>query len=775
VHRRRIALIALTLAAASLPAGQAVAGPSRPDRDRGVDSAPPSAAGRGPLAVATAGPTIGLPSGTGVHVDLGIPGACDELDAKACLLPFPNDRFTVADPSTDTGRRVQFDATSMPRNVAGVPVDPTEWNRQDGFSPSSPVLTFVPQLDLARTWGTTVDHIADLGRSQRPDAPIVVLDATTGARHPIWSELDQHPATSDDERLLIIRPATQFVEGHRYVVALRRLRDHHGDVIPASPLFRAYRDGTQLPGSAPDDAEGRRPHVEQLLSELGAAGIERGDLFLMWDFTVASTRNLTERVLRMRDDAFARLGDTDLADGTIQGAPPAFTITKVEELPEGPTLRNVRGTVRVPNYLTPQVTLSTELPDPIGNVGEQVVAAKGQLPKEILDALKPVTGAVPISADDVLTNGLTAPLGRLNTAGSPDGLPVVNPLQPTLDVPFVCSISRSSLEQPSHPAVYGHGLLGHRDETTGSSTVRLRERGFTPCGVDWYGFAFVDIANVAHTLLDISGMASVMDSTQQGFVNGLYLGRLLSHPDGLASAAAFRGPDGRPLIRTGELVFAGNSQGAIMGGALTALAPDWQRAVLGVPGMGYATLLNRSVDWEGEYALVFYAAYPGAIDQQLGYGLLQMLWDRGETSGYAQQLTTRPLPGTPPHEVFLQVAFGDHQVTNVMAEVEARTIGAKLRTPVLADGRHWAIDPTFGFRTISGDVADVGSVLVYWYANGLGLATPPNGNLPDQAGTDPHGAPRKDPVATDQVARWLLTGDFVDVCGRGPCELPAPR
>ena len=34
---------------------------------------------------------------------------CDPLDPAVCLQPFPNDYFTVADPSTDTGRRVNFD------------------------------------------------------------------------------------------------------------------------------------------------------------------------------------------------------------------------------------------------------------------------------------------------------------------------------------------------------------------------------------------------------------------------------------------------------------------------------------------------------------------------------------------------------------------------------------------------------------------------------------------------------------------------------------------
>ena len=34
---------------------------------------------------------------------------CDFIDPAVCLQPWPNDYFTVADPSTDTGRRLNFD------------------------------------------------------------------------------------------------------------------------------------------------------------------------------------------------------------------------------------------------------------------------------------------------------------------------------------------------------------------------------------------------------------------------------------------------------------------------------------------------------------------------------------------------------------------------------------------------------------------------------------------------------------------------------------------
>ena len=39
------------------------------------------------------------------------------------------------------------------------------------------------------------------------------------------------------------------------------------------------------------------------------AGIAREDLYLAWDFNIASVENITERILHIRDDAFAALGN----------------------------------------------------------------------------------------------------------------------------------------------------------------------------------------------------------------------------------------------------------------------------------------------------------------------------------------------------------------------------------------------------------------------------------------------------------------------------------
>jgi hypothetical protein len=652
--------------------------------------------------------------------------SCDPLDPSVCLFPFPSDHWTEADAGTPTGRRVALPVEAMPRNVAGKPVDPTEWNRNDGFSPGSMLLTHVPGLDLVATWGLGDRperyraQLTDLALSLAPEAPIVLVDADTGERHPFFSELDEHPGTAPDARTLIIRPAVNLAEGHRYVVGLRHLRSADGSLLEPGAAFGALRDGT-----AGGD---RQAHYdEQVFPVLEEAGVARADLYLAWDLTVASADNLTGRARHLRDETFAALGDTDLDDGIVQGDPPAFTVDEVEERsdPGDATLRVVHGTLIVPNYLTLPDEATVTIPD----VGDF-----------------PVPGARFAYADPV--------------SPGPDDLPAVNPLDPERAVPFVCAVPRTVVEgEPAVPTLYGHGLLGSRTEALGGSTEALRANGHMPCAVDWTGMATGDVPNVATILTDISHFPSLADRTQQGFLEFLVLGRALAHPDGLLGDPAFRGDEGEPLFDPTALVYDGNSQGGIMGGAVAALGVDFRRAVLGVPGMSYSTLLNRSVDWEGAYGEVAYASYPRKADQQVMFALLQMLWDRGEANGYAHHVTADPLPDTPAKQVLLQAAYADHQVTNVAAEVQARTYGAARIPTDLPECRHWAVDPMFGF-TANEPARPARSVLAYFDS---GTPRSPTSNTaPVDHGQDPHGDPRRDPAAVAQKLEFFETGRVVD-------------
>jgi hypothetical protein len=708
---------------------------------------------------------------------------CDPTDALRCLLPFPNDRFTAPDDSTPTGLRVDLSTFAMPRNILGKPIDATEWNRNDGFSPGAMALTHVPGLDLGTTFGLEDRGIAwdDTGIAQlrvpslslEDDAPIVLLDADTGERHPYWAELDTHPDTADDQRLLIVRPLSNLEHGHRYVVALRDLRDADGRAIEAGERFATIRDGlppTSCPargegagkgkgdenekgkgtgkGNPPEhagqpggegagpcagDLEGEAGRYQRMFGDLTAAGVDTRELHLAWDFTVASAENVTGRALAIRDDAFAALGDHDLADLVVEGVAPDYEITDVEQR-SGDLA--IRGTVTVPNYLTLPQDLPRVPPRPLGQGLEQMVPGSR------------------------LYYGTPTP-GPMDT-------PQVNPLAPTMEAEFACFLpDDATATDGAKPTLYGHGLLGGLGEVGGGSTGLLRADNHLICGTPWIGMSTEDVANVGTILADMSNFPSLSDRAQQGFLNFMYLGRLMIHDDGFAADPAFQDAAGSSRIDTDELFYDGNSQGGIMGGALTALAPDFTKAVLGVPGGNYSTLLNRSVDWEGAYGEIAYLFYPSKVDQQLKFALIQMLWDRAETNGYTHFLTDDPLPNTPAHQVILQLAWADHQVANVAAEVDARTSGARLLQTSLAPGRHWA--DVVGQRDFELEVFDLdgdgglvphdGSAIVYVDS---GNAMPPHGNVPPRDGSDPHGDPRSDPFAHLQRVRFFETGLIFD-------------
>ena len=267
------------------------------------------------------------------------------------------------------------------------------------------------------------------------------------------------------------------------------------------------------------------------------------------------------------------------------------------------------------------------------------------------------------------------------------------------------------------------------------------EHNFVFCATAWAGFSEEDVPHIISVLSDFSGFNTMADRMQQGFLNMLFLGRAMIHPQGLSSNAAFQ-KGGQSVLDTTRLFFDGNSQGGIMGGGLTAVAPDFDRAVLGVPGMNYSTLLQRSVDFD-TYAAIIDPNYPRLLDRQLWLAQIQLLWDRGEANGYAHHMTTDPLPNTPRHTVLMHVAFGDHQVSDTAAEVEARTIGARAYQPALDAGRSpW---PRLQMIPSIGSFPFDGSAIVMWDTGPVrtvgteteGTNAPPATNTPNRSGRRP--------------------------------------
>jgi hypothetical protein len=189
--------------------------------------------------------------------------------------------------------------------------------------------------------------------------------------------------------------------------------------IEPSAAFRLYRDRIKTRDPA---VERRRHHFERIFRELRKAGVWRGNLYLAWDFTVASGHSLAGRMLHIRDHAFAGLGDRNLADLAVAGSAPTLTVDSVTDLTPAEDDRNARrveGTLTAPCYLT---------------------------------------------------NGC-APGGGFNFESA--GNPVQ---QGAATATFSCRIPRSVLDPASppqgRPSLYGHGLLGSRNEVNAGTSAR---------------------------------------------------------------------------------------------------------------------------------------------------------------------------------------------------------------------------------------------------------------------------------------------------------------
>ncbi|MHB8572972.1 MAG: hypothetical protein ACYDAY_08460 [Candidatus Dormibacteria bacterium] len=695
----------------------------------------------------------------GHGLDPANPAGCDPLDGAQCMLPYPNDWFTRPDPASATGRRLDLVLAGMPRNAAGQPIETQEWNRSDGFSAGAQILTLVPGMtsnaDLAPSG---LPPVTDLGMNGQDNLGVVLLDEETGQRWPVWAEVDQYTqeagvvSTGSVQQDLMIHPAVNLADGHRYIVALRHLVSDSGAPVPASSAFAAYRDGTAT--------DARAAHMQNLFATLQQAGVDRSDLYLAWDFTTASTANVTGRLLSIRDDAFRQLGDTNLADGVVAGQSPAFTVDSVTNYTPSQNAslsRQVTGHFTVPCYIAP----TCDPPEKCNSVGGVF--------------------------NDCPTPGQFA-LDPTNPDAVPHQVPGV-----TYQANYICNLGRSGFDSHTRlrPVEYGHGLFGSADEVNSSPQQDMASRfAMMYCATDWTGMAAADIPNAVIALQDLSRFPVLTDRVQQGELDFLYLARLMIHPAGLGSNPAFQFADGTSAIDTTQAFYDGNSQGGIYGGTVCAVSVDVQRCTLGVPGMDYSILLPRSSDYVAVkslqafnpltfnptdptasigYSNIFDTFYPDQSQRMLILDLIQTLWDRSDPNGYASHMTGG-LPNTPSHHVLLQLSYGDHQVANITAETEARTIGAEGLFPPLVSQRYapyvdpfWGITPVSSFPYDGSGITlfDSGPVRTVAAGANNGTDPPPAADVPNRSGEDPHEAARRAPLGQQQKSDFLSVGGMV--------------
>lgn len=255
---------------------------------------------------------------------------CDPLVPEFCGFPFPSNVYASDDDTTTTGRRVSFGPQLLRTN------DSAPWDRSDGFSAGTPILTYLPGAT-----GTEFAAPSDVAPSLAEDSPTILIAAETGERIPHFAELDLR-AGQANQRAIHIRPVVRLDDATRYIVALRNLRDDTDTLIAPSPAFAALRDGT---ASTEASVEARAGLYQDIFKRLGDAGVAREEVQIAWDFTTASDENNTRDLLHMRDEALALVG----AEGPMFDTE---TLTVENDWNTDHIAFRIFGTMRVPLYMT---------------------------------------------------------------------------------------------------------------------------------------------------------------------------------------------------------------------------------------------------------------------------------------------------------------------------------------------------------------------------------------------------------------------------------------
>ncbi len=659
-------------------------------------------------------------------VALENPDECEILNAVSCLLPYPSSRFLVP-ADTPTGLRLEFPAVGMPkqRNRA-MPVEP--YRVFDGYSPTTAATMHFPggvdlvASDAARLMPETSSQNL---RSLDEDSPTILIDADTGERVLHWLENDARPARDNllERELLYLHASASMRPGHRYLVAMRHLVARNGAPVQPEPVFAALRDGRSTSIAA---VEARRPSMEALFDELAEHGIERDDLVLAFDFTVASDASLTGQMLSMRDQAFAWLAE--------RAGQQTFTVSRVLEndcsVPGTRIWRRVEGTFRAPLFLQ----------------------------------------ADPLARPDI------AATFRLGS----DGMPVASgETTPPFTIAMPCTVLDPEAP-PAPPVILGHGLFGDGRGFVAdlAETQDIEDFNYIAAATDWTGLAALDSGGgdniptsfVGRVALDQPrNFPALPDRLRQGQLHTLMLARMVKQA-AFNRDPAFQRPDGTGVLPGPEVeqFYFGASLGGNMGLMFAALSPDVTNVHVDVPGINFSLILPRSIAFIVFEAAIRLTGVTDPIEQALLLRLTHELWARGEAAGYATHVTSNPLPGTNVKNVLMAAAIHDQLVANQATELAARTLGL----PSLVG----SVMPNLaGIPDREGPLP---SALVFYDAASFdpndplqAPFIPPLSNLPPVAnGCDPHRRQAYIPAAIDQLFEFLRPGGQVANFCDGLCD-----
>jgi hypothetical protein len=273
---------------------------------------------------------------------------------------------------------------------------------------------------------------------------------------------------------------------------------------------------------------------------------------------------------------------------------------------------------------------------------------------------------VPLFLTDVSVEGVMT--------RDPQGLPQRNG-SAQADFVMVIPHSVADAQAPARVLQFGHGFFGSRREgNSGFMHEFAQTTGMVVIAVDWWGMSEPDRFPVAERIAQRPNEATqFIDRVHQGMINQI------------AVPYAVRGLYGRPetqregrdLYDPDDIYFYGISQGHILGGTYVALAPDIDRAVLGVGGAGLSRMMFRALPFAA-FLYVVGVELPDPLDQQKWAAMSQTVFDRIDPVTYAPWVRSGGPAPTRERRVLMQIGIGDASVPNLAAHFHARSLGLAL-------------------------------------------------------------------------------------------------
>jgi hypothetical protein len=543
------------------------------------------------------------------------------------LVPFPSDRYSVADAATKTGLRVDIGAHNTADTFALAYPDTTaQLNARDGFSTVGGVAVgFTGAIDIH---GIVIDETADPPVTDAvmdaadytvKGAPFLLVDVDEASPEkgkaigllPRWWAQAKDDYYIADEFTLVAQPAAPLVPRRRYAfVVTSVLKAADGGKIGRTKQMEAVVSG--------EDTSAYAGQVRDALGVIeGSIGVAKDDVVLATAFTTGS----------VHDDVLAA------AEAARAAPAPALLEPWTVETPMQADGRvRFRAVFEAPEY---------RAEDGKWHLGDGGVPAHAKVGMEVFLAFSDgmQSGPRPVV---FYAHGLGGT--KDGCWGTSERLADLNAAVLAIDSPEHGSRSID----PDKPLVATFRFFGIDSETQVFDIERARDN-------------FRQMASDQLELVRFTQALATLD------------------------LLPVEAPDGMPDLDVSQFLYIGHSFGSVQGPSIMALAPEVKHAVWNVGGAGLMGLLRDS----GTFGLLVNALKPaGTPDGALGrfFAATQAIVDPGDPVNYARHATLEGLPGVQgwePRDVLLQEVIKDSIVPNSSSEILARAAGLVNMDPLV--------------------------------------------------------------------------------------------